>query len=86
MIKSEQGACHIEGRRIDIIFELNHIFDICLRDNPEILVGTISAWSDKISDRTDDLDSVKLGIATHASDDYVSMCAGKGIDYDDDLQ
>ena len=56
MIKSNKGACFIEGKGGDILFELNHIFATTLEDHPELLTAVVAAWSpalDRVIDKLD---------------------------------
>ena len=42
----------IDGTVLDSIMELNGIFDNFISDEPEILLGVITAWSDKLQEYT----------------------------------
>ena len=56
MIKSNRGECLIDGKGIDILYELNHIFQTILEEQPELLTAVVTAWTPAIEKRTDKLD------------------------------
>ena len=42
----------VDGKMFDIILELNGILDHFIQKHPDVLLGVLAAWSDKLSNTT----------------------------------
>lgn len=83
MINANRQDLKIAGSRMDLIFEVNHIFDLLIHKQPELLIATMTSWSDILIEATDNLTEEQhffLNILTEMSDDYIKICKGEDID------
>lgn len=85
MIEASRQNLKIAGNRMDLIFEVNHIFDLLIHKQPELIIATMTAWSELLIEATDNLTEEQhffLNILTEMSDDYIKLCKGQDIDDD----
>lgn len=48
MINSDKAYFKICGEYQDIVFELNHILEYFVKNNPEVLGGALAVWGDEL--------------------------------------
>lgn len=73
MIIADKEVTKIRGLNIDIIYEFNNIISALQQDNPEILLGAITAWSSILEKQLDDISKAELTIVTHMSEEYIKL-------------
>ena len=69
MIKSNRGECLIDGKGINILYELNQIFSTVLEEQPELLAAVVTAWSPAIENNLNNVDRKLLAGLYKISDD-----------------
>ena len=71
MITANKGDLKIRGTNYDILFEFNQIIGALQQDNPEIVLGAISAWSSILESKLDDVDKLTICAISHMSEDII---------------
>ena len=72
MIIADKEVTKIAGMNYIVIYEFNNIINALQQDNPEILLGVLTAWSDVIMN-LDNVDKTELAIVTHASEEFIRL-------------
>lgn len=80
MIKSENGTLALNGTGIDMIGDMNVIFSTLLKHDPELLIGTVVAWTDTIEQvaHEKNIDQSKLSIIIDSANVFVEMAKEMG--------
>lgn len=73
MITANKDTTKIGGMNIDIIFEFNSIIRALQEENPEIVLGTLTAWSSILEEKLGTVNKTKLAFVTHISEDFVEL-------------
>lgn len=73
MIKSDKGLCMINGASKDVIFEFNHIVEMLIADNPYIILGVLTAWSEIIEKTGNEVDVNQMTLVGIMSEEYVKL-------------
>lgn len=73
MITANKGNTKIAGEVYDLVFEFNSIINALLEDAPEIVLGTITAWSNTMDEKLESVNKTHLGIVLHMSEDIIKM-------------
>ena len=60
MINADNSTANVkvEGKLFDIVLELNGILDNLITCEPDMLLGTISAWADRLQEYTPQRESL----------------------------
>ena len=78
MITANKGVTKIAGLNMDIIYEFNSIVDALLKDNPEIVLGAITARSTVLEEKLVSVNKLRLHIATDLSEEILKMDESEG--------
>ena len=73
MIKSDKGMCKIDGSGSDVIFEFNHIIEMLIADNPHILLGVLTGWSEIIEKTSNKVDVELMTLVDIMSERYIKL-------------
>jgi HEPN domain-containing protein len=75
MIKADKAILDIKGEYADVVFELNHILEYFVKENPEVLGGAIAVWGDilKTALSTDDTSIEILECTREVTEHYIQM-------------
>ena len=75
---NSKSCVTVDGTAVDGILELNGIFDNFISYEPEILLGVITAWSDKLQEYTV-RDKVLYRMSYSISERYLDVNESEGI-------
>ena len=80
MIKSENGTLALQGTGVDMIGDMNVIFSTLLKHDPELLIGTVVAWTDTIEQlaKKDYINHPKLSIIIDSANVFIEMAKDMG--------
>ena len=75
MIKADKAILDIKGEYADVVFELNHILEYFVKENPEVLGGAIAVWGDilKTTLSADDTCIEILECTREVTEHYIHM-------------
>lgn len=73
MITANKAMTKIAGLNIDIIYEFNNIISAMQKNNPEIVLGVITAWSSILEEKLDDVSKAELTIVAHMSEEFIKL-------------
>ena len=78
MIKADKAQLEIRGNGNDVIFELNHIFDMFLKCDPEIIITVSALWSEKMIEYyAKDMSNTLMNYVSAITEDYIKGCENK---------
>ena len=80
MIKSENGTLALEGTGVDMIGDMCVIFSTLLNHDPELLIGTVVAWTDIIEQvaHGKNINHPKLSIIINSANEFVELAKEMG--------
>ncbi len=80
MIKSENGTLALQGTGVDMIGDMNVIFSTLLKHDPELLIGTVVAWTDTIEKvaQGDNINHPKLSIIIDSANKFIELAKELG--------
>ena len=78
MITADKGRTKIAGINLDLIYEFNSIINALQEEQPEIVLGVFTAWSDILSEKLESVSKTELCIVTQMSEDFIKLNESEG--------
>ena len=80
MIKSENGTLALQGTGVDMIGDMSTIFSTLLKHDPELLIGTVLAWTDTVEQvaRGENINHIKLSLIIDSSNKFIKLAKEMG--------